>query len=112
MLFVLVVFIAILNVFAQDKEGVSKTYPVWKGCSEELLDKIFLTDLSLEFLVEFTINKKGKAEDINVKAHHRAIAVDVIQLIKRMPKFKAPRILDGKFLPTKFNALVTIRLLK
>ncbi|MGJ8547919.1 hypothetical protein [Winogradskyella wichelsiae] len=61
--------------------------------------------------MEFSINKKGKAKDIKVKAHHKAIAVDVIQFIKRMPKFKARGMLDGKFLPTKFSALVTIRLL-
>ncbi|REE08025.1 hypothetical protein DFQ09_10986 [Winogradskyella pacifica] len=112
------------------------TYPVYRGCSEELsfeqtkqctsdkiidylkvsfnyelADKAFPTDLTTKFFVEFVINKKGRTEQINVKAHHKAIAVDVIQLIKRMPKFKAPGSSDGKPVETRFSALVNIRLL-
>jgi len=113
-----------------------KTYPVFRGCEKdasfeetkkcttekiidyikvsfdyELADKVFPTDLTTKFLVEFTINEKGKTEQINVKAHHKAIAIDVIQLIKRMPKFKVPGTNDGKPVSTKFSALMTVRLL-
>jgi len=77
----------------------------------ELADKALPTALTTKFFVEFTINKKGRTEQINVKAHHKAIATDVIQLIKRMPKFKTPGTSNGEPVETRFNALITIRLL-
>lgn len=109
-------------------------YPVFRGCSDlnfeetkkcttekiinyikvsfnyELADKAFPTDLETKFFVEFVINKKGKTELINVKANHKAIAVDVIQLIKRMPKFKAPGLKNGKPINTPFSALIKVYL--
>ncbi|MBU2929165.1 hypothetical protein [Winogradskyella psychrotolerans] len=119
---------------AQEKEYI--TYPVYRGCHQELsfeetkqctsdkiidyikvsfnyelADKVFPTELTTQFHVEFTINKKGRTEQINVKAHHKAIAVDVIQLIKRMPKFKAPGTTNGEAVDTHFSALMTVRLL-
>lgn len=72
---------------------------------------MFPTELTTKFYVEFTINEKGRTEQINVKANHKAIAVDVIQLIKRMPKFKVPGTQNGKPLETTFSALMTVRLL-
>jgi len=133
-LFVIMTFFCGLCVSAQDIENA--TYPVYRGCSKdlnfeetkqctsdkiidyikvsfnyELADKVFPTALTTKFLVEFTINKKGKTEQINVKAHHKAIAVDVIQLIKRMPKFKVPGTSNGEPTETRFSALMTIRLL-
>ncbi|WP_458627728.1 energy transducer TonB [Winogradskyella sp. PC D3.3] len=126
----------ICGLFLSAQEGENSTYPVFRGCNQELsfeetkkctsdkiidyikvsfnyelADKVFPTDLTTKFYVEFTINEKGKTKDINVKAHHKAIAVDVIQLIKRMPKFKAPGTIDGKPIDTRFNALMTVRLL-
>lgn len=116
-------------------ETVIKTYPVYRGCKKdlsfeetkkctkekildyitvsfnyELADKLFPTDQSTQFYVEFTINKKGKTENINVQAHHKAIAVDVIQLIKRMPKFKIPGTTNGTPSDTVFNVLMTVHL--
>lgn len=115
---------------------VNATYPVYRGCNQELsfeetkqctsdkiidyfkvsfnyelAEKVFPTDLTTQFHVEFVINKKGRTEQINVKAHHKAIAVDVIQLIKRMPKFKAPGTSNGKPVESRYSALMTIRLL-
>ncbi|GGW67800.1 hypothetical protein DFQ11_10464 [Winogradskyella epiphytica] len=115
---------------------INTTYPVYRGCSKdlsyqetkscttekimdyirvsfdyELAERVFPTEISTKFLVEFTINDKGKTEQINVKAHHKAIAIDVINLIKRMPKFKVPGSKDGKPTSTKFSVLMTIRLL-
>ena len=125
-------------VFVSDKnnETVKATYPVYRGCNQELsfeetkkctsdkiidyikvslnyelADKALPTALTTKFYVEFTINKKGKTEQINVKAHHKAIATDVIQLIKRMPKFKAPGTSNGKPVETRFGALIMVRLL-
>ncbi|WP_296382497.1 hypothetical protein [Winogradskyella sp.] len=115
---------------------VNATYPVYRGCEKnlsfeetkkcttekiidyitvsfnyELAHRVFPIDLTTKFYVEFTINKKGRAEQINVKANHKAIAIDVIQLIKRMPKFKVPGTKNGKPIPTSFSALMTVRLL-
>ncbi|WP_179335673.1 energy transducer TonB [Winogradskyella costae] len=126
----------VLYVNTKKDEVVDATYPVYRGCHKELsfeetkqctsdkimdyikvsfnyelADKVFPTELTTQFLVEFIINKKGKTEHINVKAHHKAIAIDVIQLIKRMPKFKTPGTRNGKPIATKFSALATIRLL-
>lgn len=127
-----------LSAFVINKkpETVNATYPVYRGCKKnasfmetkkcttekiidyikvsfdyELADKVFPTDLTTKFYVEFTINKKGRAEKINVKANHKAIAIDVINLIKRMPKFKVPGTNDGKPVSVGFNALMTVRLL-
>ncbi|WP_282031645.1 energy transducer TonB [Winogradskyella eximia] len=130
----IMVFFCSLILGAQEKQDA--TYPVYRGCKQELsfeetkkctsdkimdyikvsfnyelADKVFPTDLTTKFHVEFTINKKGKTEQINVKAHHKAIAVDVIQLIKRMPKFKAAGTMNGKPVATYFSALITVRLL-
>jgi len=134
-LFVFVMsFLCSLSLSAQERED--GTYPVFRGCKQELsfeetkkctsdkimdyikvsfnyelADKVFPTDLITEFFVEFTINKKGKTEQINVKAHHKAIAIDVIQLIKRMPRFKAPGTVKGKPVDIRFACLMTVRLL-
>lgn len=120
----------------ENNEAINATYPVYRGCKKdanfeetkkcttdkiidyikvsfdyELADKVFPTELTTKFYVEFTINKKGKAEQINVKANHKAIAIDVINLIKRMPKFKAPGTNNEDPVSTKFSALMTVRLL-
>ena len=134
-IFVLILaFLCVMFLGAQEKEDA--TYPIYRGCEKdasfaetkkcttekiidyitvsfnyELADKVFPTDLTTKFQVEFTINKKGKTEQINVKAHHKAIAIDVIQLIKRMPKFKVPGTENGKLVSTSFSALMTVRLL-
>lgn len=134
MLVFTITFFCCLVIGAQEKQDA--TYPVYRGCKQdlsfeetkkctsdkimdyikvsfnyELADKVFPTDLTTKFQVELTINKKGKTEQINVKAHHKDIAIDVIQLIKRMPKFKAAGTMNGKPVATYFSALITVRLL-
>lgn len=112
-----------------------KTYPVYRGCDKdlsfeetkkcttekiinyikvsfnyELADKAFPTAKETQFQVDFIINEKGRTEEINVKAHHKAVAVDVIQLIKRMPKFKTVGTSNGEPVKTPFSALMTVYL--
>jgi hypothetical protein len=110
-----------------------KTYPVYRGCDKdltfeetkkcttekiinyikvsfnyELADKAFPTAKETQFQVDFIINEKGRTEEINVKAHHKAVAIDVIQLIKRMPKFKTVGTNNGQPVKTPFSALMTV----
>ncbi|WP_299106793.1 hypothetical protein [uncultured Winogradskyella sp.] len=111
----------------------NKTYPVYRGCDKdlsfedtkkcttekiinyikvsfnyELADKAFPTAKKTQFHVDFVINEKGRTEEINVKAHHKAVAIDVIQLIKRMPKFKTVGTNNGQPVKTPFSALMTV----
>ncbi|MCX7546696.1 energy transducer TonB [Xanthomarina sp. F1114] len=74
----------------------------------ELADKLFPTDKTTQFLVSFTINKKGKAEKITAKAHKVEMAAEVIRVLKRMPKFKDPAYKNGKAVDTKMEFLMTI----
>lgn len=74
----------------------------------ELADKLFPLDKSTQFLVNFTINKKGKAENITAKAHKKEMAAEVINVLKRMPKFKEPGYKDGKPVETEMQILMTI----
>ncbi|MCX7551753.1 energy transducer TonB [Xanthomarina sp. F2636L] len=74
----------------------------------ELADKLFPTDKTTQFLVSFTINKKGKAEKITAKAHKVEMAAEVINVLKRMPKFKEPGYRNGKAIDTKMEFLMTI----
>jgi hypothetical protein len=74
----------------------------------ELADKLFPLDKSTQFLVSFTINKNGKAEDITAKAHKKEMAAEAINILKRMPKFKEPGYKDGKPVDTKMEILMTI----
>lgn len=74
----------------------------------ELADKLFPTDKTTQFLVSFTINKKGKAEKITAKAHKIEMAAEVINVLKRMPKFKATGYANGKPVDTKMEFLMTI----
>lgn len=115
------------------KPAKSEKFAVYRGCNEnlnyevlkecttnkvkdylkvsidyELADKLFPTDKTTQFLVSFTINKKGKAEQITAKAHKIEMAAEVINVLKRMPKFKAPGYANGKPVDTKMEFLMTI----
>lgn len=115
------------------KEVTQKTFPRHKGCDEklnyealkkcttdkiadyikvsvnyELADKLFPLDKSTQFLVSFTINKKGKAENITAKAHKREMAAEAIRVLKRMPKLKLPGYENNKPVNTNFEMLMTI----
>ncbi|HMC01656.1 MAG TPA: hypothetical protein VKN14_11530 [Flavobacteriaceae bacterium] len=111
----------------------NKKFPVFRGCNEnlsyeyqkkctvkkvkdflrlsfnmELADKLFPTEKSTQFKVDFVVNKKGKVENINAKAHKREIAVEAISILKRLPKFKSPGYLNDEPVDTPFSILVTI----
>ena len=111
----------------------SDKFPVYKNCDEtlnyealkecttnkvadyikvsvnyELADKLFPLDKSTQFMVSFTINKKGKAEKITAKAHKKEMAAEAINVLKRMPKFKEPGYKNGKPIDTKMEILMTI----
>ncbi|MEM9679490.1 MAG: hypothetical protein AAF901_04130 [Bacteroidota bacterium] len=121
--------------FSQEKalDEENRTFPVHRGCKKKLsyeemkkcttdkiidyikvsfdyqmADKVFLTDKTTSFQVDFIINKKGKAEDINAKDNHKAIAIEAIRLITRMPKLRAPGTVDGKPVNTPISLLMTI----
>ncbi|MGS2727598.1 hypothetical protein ACU8DI_13395 [Psychroserpens sp. BH13MA-6] len=74
----------------------------------ELASRALPLEKSTQFLLEFTINKKGKIENVNAKAHHKAIAIEAIKVAKRLPKFKEPGLLDGIPVDTPFSLLMTL----
>jgi hypothetical protein len=108
-------------------------YPVYRGCDKEftnialeecskqkimsfiqmsfdieMASRVLPQEKSTQFLIEFTINKKGKIENINAKANHKAIAIEAINVAKRLPKFKAPGTYDGIAVDTSFSLLMTL----
>lgn len=113
-------------------EGQTK-YPIYRGCENkstnseleacskrkiinfiklsfdiEMASRALPTEKSTQFLLEFTISKKGKIKDINAKANHKAIAIEAINVAKRLPKFKAPGIWEGIAVDTPFSLLMTL----
>ena len=74
----------------------------------ELADKLFPLKKSAKVLVEFTINKKGKIENINAKANKREMAVEAIRVLKRLPKLKKPGYKNGKPVNVPFGILMTL----
>lgn len=109
------------------------SYPIYRSCSEnldyqglkscttekiinfiklgfnyELADKLFPLDKSTQFLVEFTIDEKGKTKNITAKAHKKEIAAEAIKLLKRLPKMKKPGLLNGEPVAVPFKILMTI----
>ena len=109
------------------------TYPIYRGCEDssnpevikfctinkirefivlsfdiEMADKVLPQAKSTKFLVEFVIDKKGKIKDINAKANKREIAVEAIQILRRLPKLKTPGLKDSKPVDTPFRVLVTV----
>ena len=52
--------------------------------------------------------KKGKVEQVNAKANHRAIAIEAIKVAKRIPKFKKPGTSNGKAVEVPYSLLMTI----
>lgn len=115
------------------KNNTEKTFPLYRSCDPtlhyealkecttqkimdyikvsvnyELADKLFPLDKSTQFHVSFTINKKGKLENITAKAHKREMAAEAINVLKRMPKLKKPGYLSGKPVDTEMSFLMTI----
>lgn len=116
-----------------DKSKEETRYPIYRGCDKkptnaeleecskrkitnfikmsfdiEMASRALPLAKSTQFLVEFTINKKGKIENINAKANHKAIAIEAINVTKRLPKFKAPAIKEGIPVDTNFSLLMTL----
>ncbi|MBQ0788749.1 MAG: hypothetical protein KBT69_14720 [Oceanihabitans sp.] len=117
----------------EEKTNKIDSYPIYRSCSEnldyqgtkictkekiidfiklgfnyELADKLFPLDKSTQFLVEFTIDEKGKTKNITAKAHKKEIAAEAIKLVKRLPKMKKPGYLNGEPVPVPFRILMTI----
>lgn len=118
---------------ASDKNEVLTKYPVFRGCDKEsnnealeecsrrkimnfikmsfdieMASRVLPTEKSTQFLVEFTINKKGKIENVNAKANHKAIAIEAIKVAKRLPKFREPGLMKGIAIDTPFSLLMTL----
>lgn len=108
-------------------------YPIYRGCNEnekpeiikectireikdflvvsfdiEMASKLFPHDKSTKFLAEFVIDKKGKIKNINAKAHKKEIAIEAIQVLRRLPKCKTPGYKDGKPVDTPFRFMMTL----
>lgn len=115
------------------KTVLNRTFPVHKKCNEnldynslkactkekianyikvsvnyELADKLFPQDKSTQFQVKFTINKKGKLENISAQAHKREMAAEAIRVLKRMPKLKKPGFENSKPVDVDMQFLMTI----
>lgn len=73
-----------------------------------MADRLFPTEQSTQFQLDFIINKKGKVEQVNAKANHKAVAIHVIRLAKQLPKFKALGLGKGKPTDTPFSLLMTV----
>jgi|GEM_PF-1904510 len=122
-----------VNVTARNKNDDKTRYPVYRGCDKkpnnaeleacsrrkitnfikmsfdvEMASRALPLAKSTQFLLEFTINKKGKIENINAKANHKAIAIEAINVAKRLPKFKAPGLREGVPVNTPYRLLMTL----
>lgn len=122
----------LIEVTANKNKSLTK-YPVYRGCDKEstnseleecskrkIMNFIKMSydieiashalpkEKSTKFLLEFTINKKGKIENINAKANHKAIAIEAIKVAKRLPKFKEPGTSNGVAVDTPFSMLMTL----
>ena len=135
--FFLILVVCGTSLFSQEntenKPEDSSKYPVYRGCDKESTNKaleecskekimnfikmsfdidmasrVMPLEQSTQFLLEFTINKKGKIENVNAKANHRAIAIEAIKIAKRLPRFKEPGTQDGVAVNTPFSLLMTL----
>ena len=109
------------------------TYPVYRGCEGaltntdiekcttkkisdfvqlsfdgELASKLLPQAKTTKFQVNFIINKKGRAEKITAKAYNKDIAIEAINVLKRLPKLKKPGYKDGKPVNVPIGILMTI----
>jgi hypothetical protein len=49
-----------------------------------------------------------KIEQVKAKVNHRAITIEAITILKRLPKFKVPGIKNEKPVDTPFNLFMTV----
>lgn len=135
-IFIILLFFTSL-VIAQDSITIDAedetTFPVYRGCDKDMsneelkkcsvrkiknfiklsfdmdiADRALPLDKTTKFQLDFVINKKGKVEQVNAKANHRAVAIEAIKVAKRIPKFKQPGTKDGVAVDTPFSLLMTI----
>lgn len=123
----------LFKVDGKDNSDENRTFPVYKGCDDELgyealkkctsekimdyvkvntmiddADKLFPTENSTQFQASFFIDTKGKIKNIKVKAHKREMAALVIKAMKQLPKMKAPGTINGKPVDVPFEFLMTL----
>lgn len=123
----------LLMVVVNKNDEKNTHYPVYRGCDKQatnaelkkcsiekikdfiklsfdyqMAERVFSTEQSTQFQVDFIINKKGKVEQVNAKANHRAIAIEAIRIAKRLPKFKMAGTKNGKPVDTPFSLLMTV----
>lgn len=109
------------------------TFPVYRGCGKELeyedlktcttkkimdfvkvnttidiAERLFPTERSTQFQVNFVIDKKGKIKDIEVQAHKKEMAALVIYALKQLPKMKSPGSVNGEPVEVPFSFLMTL----
>ena len=126
------------NEIESDRKDISKlripdVYPVFRNCRKkittfeleecttrkvmnfiqmkfdgELANRLFPTQLSTNFKVEFIIDKNGGVDNITAKAHKKEIAKHVIAIVKSMPKFKEPGYTNDVPVDTPFSISMTI----
>jgi hypothetical protein len=109
----------VFPVFRNCKENLGNDY--LKGCTTEkiinfikvsfdteLASDLFPQEQYTKFKVEFVVNKKGKVEQVNAKANHRAVAAEAIRVLKRMPKFKKPGYSNGQPVDTPFSIIMKV----
>lgn len=103
--------------------GCDKTlsYQEQKKCTEEKIinfiklsydyyvaDHALPLEKSTKFQLNFTINKKGKVENVKAKANHKAIAIEAIKTAKRLPKMKEPGYKNKVAIDTQMRITMTI----
>ena len=109
------------------------TYPIYRGCEDgitnddiekctkkkisdfvqlsfdsELASKLLPQAKTTKFQVNFIINKKGRAEKITAKANNKDIAIEAINVLKRLPRLKKPGYKNGKPVNVPMAMLMTI----
>jgi len=122
-----------LNIALDSKPNNTVQFPVYRGCDKSLTytemkrcsiekmrnfiimsydyaiaDRALPLEKSTKFQLDFIINKKGKVEQVNAKANHRAIAIEAIKVTKRLPRFRIPGSDNGKPIntPVKFTVKI------
>lgn len=133
MKYVFIVFLCISAFNTEAQNSADKSFPIYRGCNKELnyenqkecttkkimrfiqmsidlelANALFPLDQSTKIQVDFIINKKGKAEQINVKAFKREMAIEAIKVIKRLPKLKQPGYKNGKAVNTPMSFTMSI----
>lgn len=115
------------------ENSAKQTFPLYRGCDKtlsfldtrrcsiqkikdfiklsfdyDIANRALPLEKSTKFLVEFTIDKKGRVKNVNAKAQHKAIAIEAIKTVKRLPRFKLPGTSNGQKTDTPVQLEMTI----